>query len=717
MDMNQYLSMFIDESREHLQSLNDQLLILEQSPDSIETIQVIFRSAHTLKGMAATMGFENMAHLTHEMENALDLMRNGKLTVTTEVMDVLFHCVDLLEAQLTAIIEQGSDQGIDIGAQVEILQSLVAGKPIGGTSVSQEVAATAVLEESEVASQSNGTAAFELNQYELTVIQQSIEKGYQPYSVHVTLSPQCMLRAARAYMVVNAYEQIGEMIRIEPSVEDLEQENFDYEFRFLLLTKEDEQTVQNTGLQISEIESVAVERISLEQAKGFADATLSSGTVTHHAIAEQTSATANSSSSVSADVSGKQKDVATAKQTTDTKPKSNSTTTAETKKPATGKSVRVDTERLDTLLNLFSELVIDRTRLEKIARDINHPELIETVEHMTRISGDLQNIVMTIRMVPVETVFNRFPRMVRDLAKELNKKVEFVITGAETELDRTVVDEIGDPLVHLLRNSLDHGLEMPEIRLENGKPEVGTVELKAYQSGNHVFIEVTDDGKGIDRQAIVKKAVERGLVTSARAETLTDEEVYQFMFQSGFSTAEKISDVSGRGVGLDVVKNKIESLGGRVTVKSERGKGTRFIVQLPLTLSIIQAMLVKVYDETYAIPLSSIIETAMIKASDIKTVHRQAVIDFRGHVVPLISLSDVFEIPASYEHHTEQENVVIVRKGERMAALQVHQFIGQQEIVLKSLGKYLSHVFAISGATILGDGQVALILDCNALIQ
>ena len=277
------------------------------------------------------------------------------------------------------------------------------------------------------------------------------------------------------------------------------------------------------------------------------------------------------------------------------------------------RTIRVNIERLDVLMNLFSELVIDRGRLEQIAADINHTELQETVEHMSRISGDLQNLILTMRMVPIEQVFNRFPRMIRGLAKELGKKVNLQIIGAETELDRTVIDEIGDPLVHLLRNALDHGLESVEERRRLGKPETGTVELKAFHSGNHVFIEITDDGKGIDREKIIKKSIEKNIITSERAAELTDREVYQLLFSSGFSTAEEITDVSGRGVGLDVVKNKIESLGGTVSVDSELGKGSKFSIQLPLTLSIISAMLVQIQDAKYAIPLTSIIETAVYK--------------------------------------------------------------------------------------------------------
>jgi two-component system chemotaxis sensor kinase CheA len=392
------------------------------------------------------------------------------------------------------------------------------------------------------------------------------------------------------------------------------------------------------------------------------------------------------------------------------------------KKPSTtkanmsNKTIRVNIERLDILMNLFEELVIDRGRLEQISRDLNNQELQETVERMSRISGDLQNIILNMRMVPVETVFNRFPRMVRQLARDLNKKINLEIVGAETELDRTVIDEIGDPLVHLIRNALDHGVETPEVRAASGKPEEGNVRLKAYHSGNHVFIEIEDDGAGINREKVLEKAITNKIISAQAAAGLTNQKVYELIFASGFSTAEKISDISGRGVGLDVVKNTIESLGGTVTVDSVLGKGSIFSIQLPLTLSIISAMLVGIQEEKFAIPLSSIIETAIVKKTDILSAHSQKVIDFRGKVVPLLFLKDIFQVPVM-DDTANFYSVVMVRKGDRLAGLVVDSFIGQQEIVLKSLGNYLTNVFAISGATILGDGQVALIIDCNALIK
>lgn len=692
MDMNQYLEMFIEESKEHLQAINENLLELEKEPKSLDIVNVVFRSAHTLKGMAATMGFENMAHLTHEMENALDLMRNGKLAVTSNVMDVLFGCVDILEGQLSEIIESGTDSTNDIKPTVEQLKALVSGKPIPQHAASASASSSVVAETTD----SEENIGIEFNEYESTILQQSRERGYNAYKIVVRLSEACLLRAARAYMVFDAYERIGEIIKSEPRVEDLEEEKFDREFMLILLTESDVELVRNTGLNISEVADVSITQVNVsnnekaveQAAEQVAAAVAAPIAVVEHDHHETASPAARSSQS------------------------------QDNKKMQLGKSVRVDIDRLDVLINLFSELVIDRTRLESIASELGNQDLIETVEHMSRISTDLQSIVMTIRMVPVETVFNRFPRMVRDLARDLNKKVEFIIRGQETELDRTVIDEIGDPLVHLLRNSIDHGLELPDVRKQKGKDATGRVELVAFHSGNHVFIEISDDGNGIDREKILKKAIEKGVIDAATGDSLPDAQVYDLLFHSGFSTADKISDVSGRGVGLDVVKTKIETLGGRVLVQSTLGKGTKFSIQLPLTLSIIDAMLVQIADEKYAIPLTSIIETAIIRKSDIKRVHKQAVMDFRGRVVPILYLEDVFNIPRSEALDLEEENVVIVRKGDKMAALVVDSFIGQQQVVLKSLGKYLTgSVFAISGSTILGDGQVALIMDCNALIH
>jgi len=679
LETNQYLDLFLDESNEHLQSINDNLLELEKNPDELSYVNEIFRSAHTLKGMAATMGFEDIADLTHKMENVLDRIRNEELNVTSQLLDVLLSAVETLES-MVASISSGGDGKQDVSHLIEQLDQIDKGKPVQTAGAGQQVSSAATAD--------SETKNLEINEYEKTVIVQSKEQGFQPLVITVYLREDCLLKAARAYMVFEILDKNGEVIKSEPSVEKLEEENFENEFTLIYVTKESKEDIEKKIMKVSEIEKVEISVLS--------DEALSA------ALPAQTE---EQKEEEKKEAPKAENDKKQAKPSVKTKLNA-----------ASSKTIRVNIERLDQLMNLFEELVIDRGRLEEISKDLNVKELSETVEKMSRISSDLQNIILTMRMMPIEQVFNRFPRMVRSLSKELNKQVNFEIIGAETELDRTVIDEIGDPLVHLIRNSLDHGIEPPEVRKQNGKDPVGNVILKAYSSGNHVFIEVEDDGAGINVEKVLKKAIENGVVTPSEAERLTDEQIFQLIFASGFSTAEVVSDVSGRGVGLDVVKTKIEALGGTVFVESERGKGSRFIIQLPLTLSIISVLLVEIGSEKYAIPLSSIIETAIISEKDMFHAHNQKVIDFRGKVVPLIFLNELFEVPDS-KQTDEFYSIVIVKKGEKMAALVVDEFIGQQEVVLKSLGNYLTNVFAISGATILGDGQVALIIDCNALIK
>lgn len=530
-----------------------------------------------------------------------------------------------------------------------------------------------------------------LDEFELTVLQESRERHFNNFHIHVELREDCLLKAARVYMVFEILEQVGEVIKSIPSVEDLEEEKFDHDFDVLLVTKESRDDVYKRIMKVSEIERVEVNAFNVNQ----------------YMESKKQEKSAEQKAQMKKEETGDHP------QTNTKSPK----TQKDAKKKSVSKTIRVNIDRLDVLMNLFEELVIDRGRLEQISYELNHNDLKETVERMSRISSDLQNIILTMRMVPIEQVFNRFPRMVRQLARDLNKKVDFQITGQETELDRTVIDEIGDPLVHLIRNALDHGIETPEERAKKGKPEQGTLKLKAYHSGNHVYVEIEDDGQGINKEKVIHKAIQNGVITAEQSQSMTDQQIYELIMASGFSTADKISDVSGRGVGLDVVKNTIESLGGSITIDSRPDEGSLFSIQLPLTLSIISVMLVDVADERYAIPLSSIIETAIVKKEDIMHAHNKEVIDFRGKVVPLVHLKEVFEVPVEQDEKDDLYSIVIVRKGDKMAGMVVDSFIGQQEIVLKSLGNYLTNVFAISGATILGNGEVALIVDTNALIK
>lgn len=685
MDMSQYLEMFIEESKEHLQACNEHLLQLEKNPSDIAIVNEVFRSAHTLKGMSATMGYEDIANLTHKMENVLDEIRNSKLHVTTELLDVVFVAVDQLEGMVLHIAA-GGDGKLDVADTVQKLHVIETGQKVPVVATTMEYRAKV---------ETNKSNWLSYDEYELTVIQQSSEQDFYTYEISVKLREDCLLKAARVYMVFELLEKMGDVIKSSPVVEKLENEEFDEIFYVALVTSEPKEDVQKKLMKVSEVTEVEVSAVTIDELKNRQRNKQSNKQETPdtvkqedenvNTIAVQPAEVENASSSKNAVLGNK--------------------------------TIRVNIERLDILMNLFEELVIDRGRLQSIAVELDNNELDETVERMSRITGDLQTIILNMRMVPVETVFNRFPRMVRQLARDLNKKINLEIIGADTELDRTVVDEIGDPLVHLIRNSLDHGVESPEIRKANGKPEEGTVILRAYHSGNHVFIEIEDDGAGINRQKVLNKAISKGIISESDSFTLSNKQVAGLILSSGFSTADVISDVSGRGVGLDVVKTTIESLGGTIEISSTEGKGSLFSIQLPLTLTIISVMLVELGKETYAIPLSSIIETAIIKSSDIFNAHNQKVIDFRGKVVPLVFMKEVFEVPGKTNEVEEFYSVVLVRKGGKMAGLVVDSFIGQQEIVLKSLGAYLTSVFAISGATILGNGKVALIIDCNALIK
>lgn len=668
LETNEYLSMFIDESKDHLQALNENLMNLENNPDDISIVQNIFRSAHTLKGMSATMAFDDIASLTHEMESVLDLIRNQKLQMNDQIIDSLFKSLDALESMVEDIIAGGTGKA-DVSDIVSILEGIVS-----GDSPQQEASFDQM-------------SSVELDQYQYSILTQSIESKHRVFYVEVTVSEACVLKAARAYMVFDLLERNGEVVKSTPSVEDIEQEKFDQKFSVFYISNVEETDLNKMIANVSEIEAVQI--VTIDQ---------DSLTQMNPSLKNQTN-----------------EEVTTAAAPAPSEPKQNNA--PKTNIPVSNRTIRVDIERLDTLMNLFSELLIDRVRLEVLAGEIKRSELTDTVEHMTRVSTDLQNIVLKLRMVPVESVFNRFPRMVRDLARNLDKKVELVISGADTELDRTVIDEIGDPLVHLIRNALDHGIESVQDRKLAGKPETGTIDLRAYHSGNHVFIEIEEDGRGINREKVVNTAVKRSVVTLEEANMLTDEEVYQLLFAPGFSTADTISDVSGRGVGLDVVKSKINSLGGEVKIQSQEGVGTQFSVQLPLTLSIISAMLIRLGNESYAVPLSSIVETAILHTDKIHTVHGTEMIDFRDQLIPIISLKKILDCPVVDVEEITESDIVVIRKGDKLAAFMVDELIGQQEIVLKSLGDYLSNTFAVSGATILGDGQVALIIDTNALVK
>ena len=692
MDVSQYLEIFLDESNEHLQTLSDQLIILEKEPDNSDTINEIFRAAHSLKGMAGTMGYKRMQNLTHDMENVFSEVRNGNMEVNSNLVDVLFQCLDALETYVDNIRET-QDEGTDDNEPIiKALNAFIASEGKGNA------APAAKKEEAPAATASAAPADdkdMPLADFEKNAVNEALKKNLHVYKIKVSVDENCILKAARAFLVFKNLEGHGDIIKSEPSVQDIEDEKFDFDFSIIVVTEEKYDNIIALIKNVSEIKDVAGQEIT----QPFPEEQ------TEEAKEEkkETSAVSQTAKPAAAKPAAK-------------KPASTGKTSG-----SVSHTVRVDIEKLDVLMNLVSELIIAKNGLVSAshvegdeAAALNQ-SFTEQIEYLERVTTNLHESVMKVRMMPIESVFSRFPRMIRDLNKKLGKKMELYMSGEDTELDRTVIDEIGDPIMHLLRNSADHGLESAEIRKERGKSEVGSIFLDAFQEGNNVVIEVRDDGNGIDTEKVKAKAVEKGTITQEQADVMTDKEAIDLLFRPSFSTAEKVTDVSGRGVGLDVVKSKIEALGGDVEVKTKYGEGSTFSIRLPLTLAIIQALMVKLGDEKYAISLGSIETIEDIPVSDIKYVHAKEVIHLRGNVIPLIRLRDLLDVPGEPEE-SENITVVVVRKGDKQAGLVVDSLIGQMEIVIKSLGKYIRINKMISGATILGDGSVALIIDANTLV-
>ena len=700
METNQYMDMFLDESHEHLQSLNDGLLGLEDNAEDLSILNEIFRNAHTLKGMSATMGYNKIAELTHEMEDVLDMLRKEQIKVTGDIIDTLFKCIDSLEQMINNVANGDPEDLIDVSDLVAKLSAILKGNRESVVSGQESVPSNQGLAVSE--SEISANIPVQLSDTDKKLISEAEKTGLHGIYLKVTLAESCLLKSARSYMVMNALEELGEVIRTVPPAEDLEQEAFDRSFEVILITASEESHIKDAVLGISEIESA--DTLIIREAGNSESVVSDKGAVTsdkEKIPAPPASAPANSP-----------KPVAPA----NSPPKNpNPQNPANQKKSHAGQSVRVDIDKLDNLMNLMGELVINKVRLEQIGQVHRLSELTETLEQMDRVTTDLQNIVMKVRMVPVSQVFNRFPRMVRDVTKELNKEINLTIEGEDTELDRTVIDEIGDPIMHLLRNSLDHGIEMPDEREAKGKPRVGEVGLIARHEGNNVVIMVTDDGKGIDADIIRRKAVEKGLYSQDEVDSMDDADAVRIVFLPGFSTAEKISDISGRGVGMDVVKSKIESLSGQVDVETHINEGSIFKIKLPLTLAIIQAMLVQVQNEIYAIPLASIDSTLSIQLSDISTVQNNEVIVLRGEIIPIIRMEEYLMVPRVKD--TKELFVVVVHAGDSKAGLVVDKLIGQQEIVIKTLGNLFMGLKMFSGATVLGDGKVALILDVATMLN
>ena len=691
MDMSEYKEIFRAESEEHLQQLNDSLLGLEQNPNELEYINTMFRSAHTLKGMSATMGFNTISELTHEMENLMDMVRKSQVEVSNGLIDILFECLDTLEALVEAV---DSGEEVDIAhLQATLAQAMEGTMPVqeikGSVTASIDTIQNEIGKEIPEQNAENDTETeakvevdpvvdnIELSDNEKQAIEEAVSEGNRVVSLKVLLDESCVLKSARSTLVLINVSKMGEIIRCVPTEAELEDEKFDLDFTVIFATKSSDDDIVGTIKKISEIKDVVPTTIA-ESSK----------------------------------VEEKQQE--TKKEETEEKKSASAVKRSDAVKSI--QSVRVNIERLDNLMNLVGELIINKIRLNQLASDLNAKDLDESLANLDRLTNEIQTEVMESRMVPIDQIFSRFPRMVRDLAKSEGKQINLIIEGKEIELDRTVLDEIGDPLVHLLRNAVDHGIESEEERKQLGKPVAGLVRLAASRQRNSVLIEVEDDGKGMDPGHLRDIAVKKGVLTREEVDKLSDTDALNLIFMPGFSGAKVVTDISGRGVGMDAVKTKIEALGGSVKISSVPGQGSIMKLQLPLTVAIIQSLMVTVAGETYAIPLGNVIRDVGIKSSDIKTIEGKEVIMLRGEVLPLLRLHDVLECPTEAE---DKQNliVVVVEKMGSNIGLVVDDLLGQQEVIIKTLdNKLLKNMKGFAGATILGDGSVSLILDIATLI-
>lgn len=663
-DNSKYLELFFEESDEHIQSLNDCVLDLESDPENQEIIDDMFRSAHTLKGMAGTMGYDSLAQLTHKMENVFDLLKKKTIKADSRSIELIFNCLDSISA-IVEDLRQGGEGVLDVADLVIRLNAISEGE--------QD---TPVEEKTVTKSDDNFNSQLHfIDESDVAVIESAAADGYQAYTVTIKIEETSGMKNARVFLVMSKLDQQGEVLHSEPNAEVLENEDFGSIFKVVLLTQADEETLKEAALNNSEIEDVLVKAFD------------SNDVVSEKEVEEKVV------------LESKAAPVEEAKKETVKKTASKSTQSNQT--------VRVDITKLDDFLNAVSELLIYRTRLESISQDNEIKEMNEPLEQFARITTELQDLVLKIRLQPVSTVMTNFPRMIRDLGNDLGKKYNLVIEGGETELDRTVVSELGEPLIHLIRNAADHGIEMPEDRQKIGKDPAGLIHISAYQEGNRVVLTVRDDGKGLNPQAIKESAERKGIVTTG----LSDIELQHLIFHPGFSTAKEVTGISGRGVGMDAVQQKIHSLGGTVEIISAINQGTTFKINLPLTLSIIDSLLIKVGDSTFAIPRGIIEKVVSPGPGEIIQTYENEIYT-TGGATPVIRLTEVLGME---DTNNPEPYLIIVKLGENRFALKIDDIIKQQEIVIKDLGKELSQVNCYSGATILGNGEIVLILDVTAI--
>ncbi|AKB26709.1 Signal transduction histidine kinase CheA [Methanosarcina sp. MTP4] len=798
MDLSKYMGIFREESERNLKQLNDSLLALEQNPENTEHVNIVFRLAHTFKGMAATMGFKQIVELTHEMENLIERIRTQQLKLDASLIDLLFECLDSLEGLVENACknagikpsrgktgeEEKSKTYPDPGEVLKALRAIntpitanTKEKTIGKKVFSREEEAEKERETKEeknseevplypdeetsqyparkdslylgarkevpetgedssitesssttfsITEEGIPTTEIEFSEKERALMEEAEMDGAKVMLAHIALQDTCLLKSARSALVIRKISENGKIIRTFPSINELEKENFGLDFEVVFSTKKDGYTIKTEISNISEIEDVSIRSLSSEE--GYGEAYREPVPVhekTTGKLSETLSETSSETSSENlSEISSENLSEGPSLEKTRFEPeKMEGEAVTGGKMPFFSKpnpkikniqSVRVSTEQLDKLMNLAGELVITRSRINQLTLDFKSKELEETLSELRKLTGEMQEEVIEARMVPLDHILNIFPRMVRDLAKSENKKLDFIIRGKEIKLDRTVLDEIGNPLVHLLRNAVDHGIESPEKRLELGKKETGTIMLKASRQENYVIIKIEDDGQGIDPTELRKAAEEQGIISREEAEQLPDREAMQLIFNHGFSTASRVTDVSGRGVGMDVVKNRIENLGGSIKIESKPGKGTRFELKLPLTIALYQAMLVEVGNERYAIPFTNIIKNIEIQKEAVRHINGEEVTMESGKVLPLLRLHSLFGLPVE---EREKLVVVVAEKAGQVIGIVVDRLLGKQEVIIKTFkSKLLEETKGFAGATIMGDGNVVLILDINTLV-
>lgn len=678
------VGLFLDEVEEQLQFLEEGILTLEQKGEDPEVIQTVFRVAHTLKGSSAVMGFEEMKHLTHEMENVLDKIRNNAIKIDMELINLLFLCLDALRALKVDFVKDREHIKTDISEMVGLLKWQLEEKmgekdtlPSDGEIVIKDEKSTA-------------EPLFHLNEDQVSQIEEALRSGFYIYDVHISLVPEAQLKIVRACVALNYLNEQGVVVETHPNLSE-ESHTDESSFNYLLIsvqpTKELEASIFKDLL---EIETVEVRPFSLKPPQEVQEAV---GEIEK--------------------MDSKKEPVKLETPTENLKEE------AAPKNNKVSQTVRVDIERLEKMMNLVGELVIEQTRIALVGSqlysrypsDMAVDDLVGISNHISRVINELQEGVMKARMLPIQQLFNRFPRMVRDLAQTLGKDVTLVLEGGETEMDRTIIEDITDPLIHLIRNAVDHGIEEPALRESLGKPANGQLRIRAYHQENHVYISIEDDGKGIDPEKMKASAVKKRLITQLEADGMNAYQAIQLIFAAGFSTAQEISDISGRGVGMDIVKSHIEKLNGIIDVSSIVGQGTHFQIKLPLTLAILTGLLVKIGEEIYALPMNNVLEIIRKPVSEVEFIKNQAVVVIRERVLPLVWLHDNFNMPRPDISGGGHIFVVILGMAEKRIGLVVDALLGNQEIVVKPLGSYMGKIEGFSGATILGDGSVACILD------